>query len=195
MLRRLFFYYCFLSAAFIFLTGMLSSKTGAEYASQLFFLPVLLYFCYSFLMKVQGLRYHIPFSSNRTYTVVLISVGFFSILAAFSIVRALYQPTATTAQDAPISGAPAPADILSPVTTSPTPAVSPLPPAVQLKIQEKFQKNSVAVREAASSSATIVGTLTYGRTYPMTSKEGSWYQIEFEQKSGFVDEKYIEASQ
>ena len=47
------------------------------------------------------------------------------------------------------------------------------------------------VREAASTSATKIGTVTAGQKYKMIAREGSWYKFKYGSKIGFVYYWYV----
>lgn len=55
--------------------------------------------------------------------------------------------------------------------------------------------SSLRVRSGASTSASVIGSLTNGASVTVTGKSGSWYQISYNGGTGFVSADYITVGQ
>ena len=55
--------------------------------------------------------------------------------------------------------------------------------------------SSLRVRSGASTSASVIGSLTNGASVTVTGKSGSWYQISYNGGTGFVSADYISVGQ
>lgn len=51
--------------------------------------------------------------------------------------------------------------------------------------------STLRVRESASTSARVLGTMRNGTTFDIISKSGSWYEIKFNGTSGYVHGDYV----
>lgn len=52
--------------------------------------------------------------------------------------------------------------------------------------------SNVNVREAAGTSAAVLGQISGGTDYQVTGKSGSWYQISYNGQNGFVSDDYFQ---
>lgn len=55
--------------------------------------------------------------------------------------------------------------------------------------------SSLRVRSSASTSASVIGSLTNGQSVTITGKSGNWYQISYNGGNGFVSADYISVGQ
>lgn len=72
-------------------------------------------------------------------------------------------------------------------------------PPTDNKPQESVKKNgkvinistNLRVRSSADMSSSVLGYLTNGENVKITGEKGSWYQINFKEKTGYVHKDYI----
>lgn len=55
--------------------------------------------------------------------------------------------------------------------------------------------SNVNVREAAGTSAAVLGQISSGSEYQVTGKRGSWYQISYNGQNGFVSSDYFQLTE
>ncbi len=51
--------------------------------------------------------------------------------------------------------------------------------------------SSLRIRESASTSSAVIGTLRNGNTFDIISKSGGWYQINYNGTKGYVHGDYV----
>lgn len=55
--------------------------------------------------------------------------------------------------------------------------------------------SNVNVREAAGTSASVLGQISSGTEYQVTGKSGDWYQISYNGQNGFVSSEYFQLTE
>ncbi|MBI5126899.1 SH3 domain-containing protein [Candidatus Roizmanbacteria bacterium] len=177
--KKVLFYYCFLTALFISISGILSSQNTLQLLSQLIFLPVTLYFSYSILVQLIDKK-ESPIKDNKVnMSALIVTVVLFLFLLVSRTINIVNNPTKKNDSIKKISK-----------TYSPKPT-----PSSYIVLKKEFEKDKINVRDSSSTNAKIIGTLE-NKPYLMVAKKTSWFEIIFDNKiNGFVNEKFVEIKQ
>ncbi len=178
--KQILFYYCFLIALFITVSGILSSQNSSQLLFQLLFLPVTLYFCYSVLVQIIDKKTSLLPSPKINRRAIIITSVFFIFLFVMSFLAVVKKP-------------------INNKKTAPKIVLTPSPKSEKFSyviLKEEFKTDKINIRQIPSTSGKIVSTMESKRQYQIVAKQDSWYQILIDSKSrGFVSDKFVEIKQ
>ncbi|KKU10506.1 MAG: hypothetical protein UX13_C0010G0006 [Candidatus Woesebacteria bacterium GW2011_GWB1_45_5] len=80
----IFLFYCTLVAVFLAVSGLLTTKGGLGFGTQVFFLPVFLYFLFAGIAGLRG-KLDLTFEGKKVH--LMIAIVLFIILVVFSYLR------------------------------------------------------------------------------------------------------------
>ncbi len=174
---KLFLFLVTAAAIFMTVSGFLTSG-GENLIFQILFLPVTAYLIYASFQAIKHTNLEVILSQKRGGL-------FFYLLLFFALaIIAVSHITQSKEKELP------------PVNQKETilPSASPTPtPQTQEKVIIKTPdpETKVNVREAPSTAAQIIGKVSQGEEFILIQKEGDWYQVKFEDGSGYLYKEYV----
>ncbi len=175
-MKKILFYYCFILALFISISGIIASQNTVTLMFQLLFIPITLYFAYSVFIQFFDKKNKPITSSVMNRGALFITLVLFVLLLVTSIMRVVKKPQQEVKKSPSISISPNPRAVITPY----------------LMVKSNYQKDIINVRQSPNSTSKIIGVLDTKKKYQIVSRKNQWFEILFENGiKGFVNEKFI----
>jgi uncharacterized protein YgiM (DUF1202 family) len=172
--QKILFYYCVVISLLITVSGVLSSQTTTQLLMQLIFLPVTIYFCYTFLVQFLEKSTTKKEMKASRFSLVITAI-FFLLLFTLSMVKLIKSPQLVKK---------------IPDKIIPTQSLKPTP-ILYIQLKKEFSQDKINVREKPTKDAKIIGQME-NKLYRLIASQSGWIEIEFNQTKGFVSDQFVE---
>jgi uncharacterized protein YgiM (DUF1202 family) len=193
LLKKLLLGYCSLFALFLFLSGIVSSKTPQGLIPQLVFLPVVGFFIYTLITSIlqrnrakQSIEHtqDEPKSPFKRSSLILI-LAVLLMLLSVSIINIIKKPSMPDLDNRSLSkqinNEKIKDGILLPSSKEKT----------SIRIIGDDDTTTINIREAATISATIISKTHRDQLFSVITKSGDWYKVLLEDgRNGFINSKF-----
>jgi len=179
-MKKIVFYYSFILALFITISGIITSKNTTSLLFQLLFIPITIYFTYSVIVQFIDKKSKPVLSNAFNRGALFFGILLFLLLIISSIMRVAKKPQIKTQKNPPS---------FKEIKISPRPKQN---TSSYIRVKDEYKTDIINVRQSSSSASKIVGILNTKEKYQTISKKNQWFEIVFKEGlNGFVNERFV----
>lgn len=174
LLSKIFLFWVTITALMFSFSGVLVK--GRETLLAFLFLPIVVFLLLTSLKTLKTGKPELIISQKRKGVYFYLFLIFLLILISFKqITRPISAPL------------PYPSPSSSPTPPSPSPIIKPVKKVI---IQPNEESGRVNIRQEPNLQAKIIYQAQKGEEFTFIKEIGNWYEIKFQEKTGYVHQKY-----